>query len=346
MKKSLLKKTEEWMKLERRTLEQRKKAEEYYEQELMTDITAEYLRNNKQILTEKVRYLIVSVGTSYEPIVLNISLLQPERILFLYTEQSEMILDKVVDFCCLKLSRIEKSRVNETNPTDIYKEIKRCYLEWGKPENIYIDFTGGTKAMSTAAAMAGAVIHIQMIYIGTNQYLTDFRKPFPGSERLFRIPNPMDIFGDLETDKAIELFLQHNYAGTREKFGELKETVPDPAMRQELNFMYLLAQVYENWDALDFENAEASMKKLLQELSRDKKNNGKFVLTDLYDELLEQEGYLRYLQDIPELCRQKRNAEILQKKEYIIPLMFTMYQNAMVREFQEKYDMATLLLRL
>ena len=344
MKKTLQKKTEEWMKLERRTLEQRKKAEEYYEQELMSDITAEYLRNNKHTLTETVKYLIMSVGTSYEPIVLNISLLQPERILFLYTEKSEQILDKVVDFCGLKLSRLEKSRVNETNPTDIYREIKRCYLEWGKPEKIYIDFTGGTKAMSTAAAMAGAVIHVQMIYVGTNQYMTDFRKPLPGSERLFRIPNPMDIFGDLETDKAIELFSQYNYAGTREKLGELKETVPDPAMRQELNFVYLLAQVYENWDALDFVNAEVSMSRLLQELSRDMKNSWKFVLTDLYDALLVQEGYLKFLRDIPELARQKRHEEILQKKEYIIPLMFTMYQNAMVREFQEKYDMATLLL--
>ena len=344
MKKTLQKKTEEWMKLERRTLEQRKKAEEYYEQELMSDITAEYLRNNKHTLTETVKYLIMSVGTSYEPIVLNISLLQPERILFLYTEKSEQILDKVVDFCGLKLSRLEKSRVNETNPTDIYREIKRCYLEWGKPEKIYIDFTGGTKAMSTAAAMAGAVIHVQMIYVGTNQYMTDFRKPLPGSERLFRIPNPMDIFGDLETDKAIELFSQYNYAGTREKLGELKETVPDPAMRQELNFVYLLAHVYENWDALDFVNAEVSMSRLLQELSRDMKNNWKFVLTDLYDALLVQEGYLKFLRDIPELARQKRHEEILQKKEYIIPLMFTMYQNAMVREFQEKYDMATLLL--
>ena len=70
MKKTLQKKTEEWMKLERRTLEQRKKAEEYYEQELMSDITAEYLRNNKHTLTETVKYLIMSVGTSYEPIVL------------------------------------------------------------------------------------------------------------------------------------------------------------------------------------------------------------------------------------------------------------------------------------
>ena len=96
--------------------------------------------------------------------------LQPERILFLYTSQSEEILDKVMDFCCLRMSQVEKSKVNETNQTDIYREIKRCYLEWGKPEKIYIDFTGGTKAMSTAAAMAGAMIHVQMIYVGTSQY--------------------------------------------------------------------------------------------------------------------------------------------------------------------------------
>lgn len=344
MNKSLQKKTEEWMKLERKTLEQRKKAEEYYELELMDDITMEYIRNNKGTVTGKVKFLIMSVGTSFEPIVLNISLLQPERILFLYTEKSEPVLDKVVDFCQLRLSRIEKSQVNETDPTDIYREIKRCYLSWGKPEKIYIDFTGGTKAMSTAAAMAGAVVHVQMIYVGTRQYMTDFRKPFPGSERLFYISNPMDIFGDLEVDKAVELFEQYNYAGTREKLRELKETVPDPSVRQELNFIYLLAQVYENWDALDFVNAEASMAELLRELERDMKNNWKFVLTDLYEELAVQEGYLRYLKEIPDLTRQKRNAEILQKKEYIVPLMFTMYQNAMIREYQGKYDMATLLL--
>ena len=292
MKKTLQKKTEEWMKLERRTLAQRQKADQYYEQEMMDDIVSEYVSNNKNKLIEKVTYLIMSVGTSYEPIVLNISLLQPERVLFLYTEQSEHILDKVVDFCQLKLSQIEKSRVNETNQTDIYREIKRCYLEWGRPDKIYIDFTGGTKAMSTAAAMAGAVIHVQMIYVGTNQYMTDFRKPFPGSERLFYISNPMDIFGDLEIDKAVELFDQYNYAGAREKLESLKETVPDPLKRQELNFIYLLAQVYEKWDALDFVNAESAMNDLLRELERDMKNNWKFVLTDLYEKLSLQASHL------------------------------------------------------
>lgn len=215
MDKILKEKTEQWMTLERKTLEQRKKAEQFYEEEMMEHIVREYISNNKSKLKEKAKYLIVSVGTSYEPIVLNISLLQPERILFLYTSQSEEILDKVMDFCCLRMSQVEKSKVNETNQTDIYREIKRCYLEWGKPEKIYIDFTGGTKAMSTAAAMAGAMIHVQMIYVGTSQYMRDFRKPLPGSETLFYINSPMDVFGDLEIDKAYALFEQYNYAGAR-----------------------------------------------------------------------------------------------------------------------------------
>lgn len=331
------------MTLERKTLEQRQKADQFYEEEMMEHIVREYIRNNKGKLKEKAKYLIVSVGTSYEPIVLNISLLQPERILFLYTSQSEEILDKVMDFCCLKMSQVEKSKVNETDQTDIYTEIKRCYLGWGKPEKIYIDFTGGTKAMSTAAAMAGAIIHVQMIYVGTNQYMRDFRKPLPGSETLFYINSPMDVFGDLEIDKAYSLFEQYNYAGAREKLEEIKEEIPDPVVRQELNFVYLLAQSYEYWDSLEFVKAYQTMQELVRGIERDSRYSRHFVLQDFQERFIRQKEMLECLKDIPELTRQKRNIEILQKTEYVVPLMFSMYQNAKVRERQEKYDMATLL---
>lgn len=341
--KILREKTELWMTLERKTLEQRKKAELFYEEEMMEHIVKEYIRNNKGKLKEKAKYLIVSVGTSYEPIVLNISLLRPERILFLYTSQSEEILDKVMEFCGLKMSQVEKSKVNETNQTDIYREIKRCYLEWGKPEKIYIDFTGGTKAMSTASAMAGAMIHVQMIYVGTNQYMRDFRKPLPGTETLFYINSPMDVFGDLKIDKAYSLFEQYNYAGAREKLEEIKEEIPDPVVRQELNYVYKLAQTYEYWDSLEFIKAYQTMRELVKGIERDSQYSRHFVLQDFLEHFQQQEQLLKNLKDIPELTRQKRNIEILQEENYVVPLMFSMYQNAKVREYQEKYDMATLL---
>ena len=224
MNQELINMTEKWKSLERKTEKQREKAETFYETKLMKLIEEEFILNNRGNMPEKAEYLILSVGTSYEPLVLDIQLLQPERVLFLYTEKTEYILDKVVRYCELDAARFSKSEVSGTDPLDIYREIKAAYLKWDRPEKMYIDFTGGTKSMSAAAAMAGSVINVQLIYIGTEQYLADFRKPEPGTERLYYISNPVEIFGDLEIEKAFALFSEHNYAGAREKLKELKES--------------------------------------------------------------------------------------------------------------------------
>ena len=55
----------------------------YYETELMQLIVKEFVRNNKRKIFEEVEYLILSVGTSYEPLVLSISLFCPKKILFI-----------------------------------------------------------------------------------------------------------------------------------------------------------------------------------------------------------------------------------------------------------------------
>ena len=74
--------TEKWKALERKTDKQREKAENFYETKLMKLIEEEFVTNNSSKVYEKVEYLIMSVGTSYEPLVLDIQLLQPGRILF------------------------------------------------------------------------------------------------------------------------------------------------------------------------------------------------------------------------------------------------------------------------
>ena len=198
--------------------------------------------------------------------------------------------------------------------------------------------------MSAAAAMAGAVIDIQLVYIGTEQYLTDFRKPTPGSERLYYISNPYEVFGDLEIDKALSLFKEYNYAGAREKLAELKEKVPEPVIRQQLNFMYLLAHTYELWDSLEFTKAFSNIQQLIDELKRDMAVNPEFVLMDFLPKLNMQKEILYPLTKIQAMIQNKENMKVMSDKKYIVPLMFTMYSNSIVREYQEKYDSATLLL--
>ena len=79
MNAALRRKTEEWKQLERKTFEQRQVADAFYQENLMSLIEKDYQRRNKKKLFEKVDYLIMSVGTSYEPLVLNINLLQPNQ---------------------------------------------------------------------------------------------------------------------------------------------------------------------------------------------------------------------------------------------------------------------------
>lgn len=227
---------------------------------------------------------------------------------------------------------------------DIYREIKQAYLTWGRPEKLYIDFTGGTKAMSAAAAMAAAMVDVQMVYIGTDQYLPDFRKPYPGSECLYYIENPLTVFGDLEVERAMVLFDKENFSGAREKLEILKETIPDPQLRQQLSFIHLAAVLYEYWDALDFPNAWEAAKKLNRDLKRDCRLHKTYVMMDYRSQLKIQEEILEHLNEVSQMIKEKRSFAVLQNRECMVPLMFTMYSNACLREQQEKYDMATLLL--
>ena len=111
-----------------------------------------------------------------------------------------------------------------------------------------------------------------------------------------------------------------------------------------MNFIYLLAALYEYWDSLDFEKAYEVCVQLNKELKRDHRLHRTFVLMDFLERLVRQEELLEALKEIPNMIQEKKNFEILQDGHYMVPLMFTMYSNAMLREKQEKYDMATLLL--
>lgn len=341
---SLQELTATWMAMERKTFAQRQKAEQYYYDYLMDPIVEDYKKRNKDMVFEQVEYLILSVGTSYEPLVLNISLLSPIKILFLYTEESETVLNKIVDFLKLAVDSYEKRIVEATDSLSIYHEIKRAYVSWNRPSKVYIDFTGGTKTMSAAAALASTMISVQLVYVGTENYLTDFRKPAPGSENLYYIDNPIEVFGDLELEKVFALIEKYNYAGAAEKLYKMKETIPDPVNRQQIDFVYLLVKAYEHWDALEFPEAYEKMVQLLRELRRDYRMYKNILLMDFQPILKKQYEVLKELNKIPALIAQRNQQTVLTTESMIIGLMFTMYENAMRREEQEKYDMATLLL--
>ena len=97
-------------------------------------------------------------------------------------------------------------------------------------------------------------------------------------------------------------------------------------------------------NALEFRRAHQDIILLNKAIKRDKSVNSQFILMDFEEVLQQQESILAPLDEMEDLIKDKKNAYILSQKKYMVPLMFTMLQNASIREEQEKLDMATLLL--
>ena len=126
-------------------------------------------------MEEHCESMVLTLGTSCEPLVLSILALRPKKVLILYTEQSFNLLDDVIEFTKLKPTQFIATEVDSENPLQLYHEIKKAYERWGRPEDIYVDFTGGTKSMAAGCAMAGSAIGAKLIYIPPGKYPSQLR---------------------------------------------------------------------------------------------------------------------------------------------------------------------------
>ncbi len=325
-----------WREMDRSTEEHRMLAEEYYKTKLMPLIIDYFLEEN--FVQEECDAMVLTLGTSYEPLVLSISALRPKKVLILYTNKSFHLLDDVIEFTKLKPSQYIATDVDAENPLQLYQKIKKMYEKWERPKNIYVDFTGGTKSMAAGCAMAGSTIGAKLIYIGGN-YLADLRKPEPGSEKLCYIDDPYMVFGDLERKQAISLFNKMDYVSAYRLFKELEERIPGT---KEYSTLKYISKAYNAWDSLDISGASENLSKCCEIIANEGKLERRFILNAHIEKLEKQLNAIKVLEKIH--C----SKEAIRDKSIIFNnigyLIANLYHNAMRREKQEKYEMASLLL--
>lgn len=327
-----------WYAMDRSNNEQRMLAEEYYKTELMPLIINYYIQENTKKISETCDAMVLTLGTSYEPLVLSISALKPKKVLILYTDKSFHLLDDVIEFTKLKPTQYTSNEVDAENPLQLYQKIKDIYEKWERPQNIYVDFTGGTKSMAAGCAMAGSAIGAKLIYVG-GEFLTDLRKPRPGSEKLCYIDDPYTVFGDLEREQAISLFNKMDYISAYRIFKELEQRVPGT---KEYSALKYISKAYNAWDSLDIKDAEENLSKCCDIILTEGKLEKRFVLNSHIEKLEKQLKAIKVLKKIH--CNEEPNKDkeiIFSNIGYVIA---NLYQNAMRREKEEKYEMASLLL--
>jgi len=286
-------------------------------------------RAEEEGLVGKYEGIILTTGFSPEPLILTITALEPKYVHFLCTEQSVTFLDGIVKECELSAEHWDRDIIKRADGADVYEKVKVVVGRWErgglKREKIAIDPTGGTKAMVSGSAVAGAFLNADLLYVDST-YGWVLRKSVPGSERIILLSNPFDIFGDLDEGKAIELFNGHNYGISARFFDEIEGKTGDQVRLVKFGIEKDFAGGYGAWDIFDFEKAKLKLERALADAKK---------FREEYDERIER--HLEILTILSENA-EKSIFELLQDDAFSSHLMVDIFCNAGRRIEQGRYD--------
>lgn len=328
----------EWKNMDRTTVEMQAAASTFYDEKVFPLVKETFVNKLENKPLKEYDALILPVGFSPEPLILSILAINPKRIGLLYTPNTETLLQRIQEETNLTLGQIQTREIDGSNIVMVYEAIMKLYEEWKRPTNIAVDITGGKKSMVSGVTMAGAVLGADIYYIDNYRYLRDLSKPEPGSEYLSLLDNPYTVFGDLEVEKAKDLYKGHDYAGAKRVFDELKQQVRDLSKASTYEAYGLLCAAYEAWDNLDIDKAKNHLENLLKQLNQFSLSAALTELRACRSRLDEQKKVLECLLGFI------NNEELALASPDGFHFAFTLYHNALRREAEGKLNTACLIL--
>lgn len=298
---------------------------------------------------EKYAGLIQTVGDSPEPLVLAIVLLRPQEVLLIHSPETKAQVKRISQYVYRFLRDdaplIIPREVNSSRTVEVYQTVKEQWQTWQALDHeIAVDITGGKKAMISGTALAAAILNLDVFYTDYYRYDSDARRPIAGTEYLNQLPNPMEVLGEVEYGKAVELFRSGNYGEAAQIFQRLHEAVPLEEMGY--HAYQLLAETYMCWDAFDIQQAYGKLSRLASLLRKLSGVSHTYPLAAYHGRLMQQLAALKILNQVMKETLKTRfiSLSLLKDLEKLMPLLMSICMNALRRRDQQKYDMGALLL--
>jgi CRISPR-associated protein (TIGR02710 family) len=189
---------------------------------------------------------------------------RPERVVFLVTEESEQ---ETLPYLKKGLEpgvAYEIRRLRDAgNVEKVYQQTTDCLAELiaqGVPlDEITLDYTSGTKAMSAGAAIAAA-----MMEVGTLSYINGQREQgivIPGTEELRKL-RPYRIMIDRRLREIRLLFNQYQFQAALALLDRLLDQVFESDLKQRLEGYRKLCRGYLDWDRFNHDSAQETLESL------------------------------------------------------------------------------------
>ncbi|MFH1930157.1 MAG: TIGR02710 family CRISPR-associated CARF protein [Pseudomonadota bacterium] len=217
------------------------------------------------------RSLIVTVGTGtrpdvyiVKPLVKTIRDSRPDFLVLIVTDVSRMFGESIVKELGIDQSGFMMESLKDFDDFQaVFRSINRVFRKLDEmgfsPEEIQLDFTSGTKAMSSGAVLSA--IYNQCASI---KYITGQRKNgvvIDGTEKFLTV-SPSAVFALHDIQLAHELILRLRFATADEILGNLKLDLLDKEESRWAKNLRLISQAYLAWDTFDHKTAQRKMDKV------------------------------------------------------------------------------------
>lgn len=227
------------------------------------------------------RLLIATIGGSLEPITASLLHWRPARVLFVVSaETRDSVSSQVVPsvqragWTDFDAGRYDLLAITDAQDyTGIVVQLRSLdgrigdWLRDHPGTEVIADFTGGTKAMTAALAVAAARWPCQISYVGGSERTKNgVGVVVSGKEQIVHAHNPWDALGYLAVEESVILFENGNFSAAAHILEDARDKMADASRKREFQAFAALCQLCECWDR--FQHGEALKK--LSAVQRDK----------------------------------------------------------------------------
>lgn len=323
--------------------QERSQKEAYYDDQLWPEVWTRFMGRTA---SQRFRALILPGTLQHTTASLLIGALNPERVAFLLTPETRLTPMKVwrrlelvgrAEALQCKLENWNCPEGDFSDGLNMYMGLRSILDLWNDlpRECIAVDLTGGKSTMTVALSKAAYALSLSEVYIDSEYEGTQVVE---GTQQLKSPPDPYQVFGDLEADRARKLYHAHDYAGAQRIFALLGERVPG-AGGQRYTALEKLAALYAAWDVLDFAGARRAADELLaMPLARIPELAPAAALLERQHQLLQ--TLLDVVQSV--VGRSEETLRTLADWKCLSPLLGTLHASAIRRAAVGRYDFAAL----
>ncbi|MDH7514068.1 MAG: TIGR02710 family CRISPR-associated CARF protein [Clostridiales bacterium] len=258
--------------------------------------------------------LILSVGGSLSPLICSIHHHEPENIIFFTSTETEPHVQEILRRVGLNNIRNTEKIVTES-PEDInlclkaiLSKLPEILARWKTDiQDIIVDYTGGTKPMSSALVL-GTIHYTKCFsYIGAKDERSRNKNGIgvvvDGQEKVIILENPWDELALEEKKKICFLFNSGRYFEAKQACDEAATKASE---RQRSLFIILkrFSEAYHKWDAFDYKPALHDLRRAIHQLE------------DVCSQLPDRHGLVGFLENARENERFLKTSEELKKEEF------------------------------